>query len=317
MMQHIYILSCETNGGVFHYSFNKGELKFIDKTKLDRPMYAIIRENKLYVILREIDTITHFGGILSYDINENGTLINPTRIESTNGIVPCHLEVVDNNKYVVNYISGNIVKIGDKTIVHTGNSIHLTRQESPHTHFIKNIPGSENLICCDLGIDKVFVYNKNLEKINEVDVEKGSGPRHLVFSDNGKYCFIANELSSTVSVFSYDNNKFKYIKTISCFFDKEIKDSTCAAIRTYSNKVFVSNRGDDSISAFSNNNGILKLESVNSCFGKSPRDFIVIEDFFIVANELSNSVTILDKNFGLHSSLDNIYSPLCICALEM
>ena len=120
MMNHIYILSCENNGGIYHYLFKSGKFQFVEKISLDRPMYAIIRNNKMYVVLREIDEVTHFGGILSFDIKENGSLINPTKIESTNGIIPCHLEVLNNNKYVVNYLSGNIVKMGEKMVTHNG-----------------------------------------------------------------------------------------------------------------------------------------------------------------------------------------------------
>lgn len=60
----------------------------------------------------------HFGGILSFDINVNGNLKNPTEIENTKGIVPCHLEVLEDSKFVVNYLSGNIVKIGEKKRLH-------------------------------------------------------------------------------------------------------------------------------------------------------------------------------------------------------
>ena len=98
---------------LYEILFEKGKFTFLEKTLLDRPMYAIIRNNKMYVILRKIDTKTHFGGILSFDINVNGNLINPTEIENTNGIVPCHLEVLGNNKFVVNYLSGNIVNINE------------------------------------------------------------------------------------------------------------------------------------------------------------------------------------------------------------
>lgn len=80
-MKHIYILSCEKTGGIYHYLFENGKFQFIEKTPLDRPMYAIIRDNKMYAILREIDKKTHFGGILSFDIAENGSIINPINLK--------------------------------------------------------------------------------------------------------------------------------------------------------------------------------------------------------------------------------------------
>ena len=70
MINIFYILSCQKDGGIYRCQFKEGEIKVLDKTPLDRPMYAIIREDKLYVILREIDTVTRFGGIARTFTNE-------------------------------------------------------------------------------------------------------------------------------------------------------------------------------------------------------------------------------------------------------
>jgi len=169
-MKHIYILSCETDGGIYHYLFKNGKFTFSEKTLLDRPMYAIIRNNKMYVILREIDTKTHFGGILSFDIDVNGNLINSGEIENTNGIVPCHLEVMDEDKYVVNYLSGNIVKIGKKMVTHSGKGINPVRQEAPHTHFVSLLPDKKRLACVDLGVDKIYFYDTDLNETGFVKI---------------------------------------------------------------------------------------------------------------------------------------------------
>ena len=75
MMKDIYILSCAEDGGIYRYGFQNGELIFKDKTPLDRPMYAIKRDGKMLVILRETDTQNHFGGFLSFDIAEDGSLV--------------------------------------------------------------------------------------------------------------------------------------------------------------------------------------------------------------------------------------------------
>ena len=54
-MNHIYISSCVPDGGIFHYTFENGVLTQQDFTPLDSPMYTIIRDGKLHVILREAD----------------------------------------------------------------------------------------------------------------------------------------------------------------------------------------------------------------------------------------------------------------------
>lgn len=318
-MEHIYILSCEKDGGIYHYLFNNGKLGLVDKTALDRPMYAIIRDNRLYVILREIDTTTHFGGILSFDIDANGSLVNPTEIESTNGIVPCHLEVVGNDAFVVNYLSGNIVNVGKKVVTHSGKGIHPTRQEAPHTHFVCASPDAEYVMCTDLGLDKVFVYTKDLVKVSETKVSDGYGPRHMIFSSKGNFAFVACELSSTVEMFSYSNGKFSYINSYSCLPDDIAVSSTVAAIRRKGDYIYVSNRGHDSIAVFKLENDSLSLVEIVSCGGIFPRDINIVGDYMFSANELSDNVAVfrIAEN-GALQRLDaelKLPKPLCVASI--
>ena len=133
-MKHLYFCACDKEGGIYHYEKNENGLKFIEKTVLDKPMYLIIRENKAHVILKEIDSETKFGGYHTFEIDSNGCLKNPSEIISTDGIVPCHLEVCEKNAYTVNYVSGSISKIGEKTVTHHGKGPHPTRQTAAHTH---------------------------------------------------------------------------------------------------------------------------------------------------------------------------------------
>lgn len=313
-MKHIYILSCETDGGIYHYLFQEGKFEFVNKTPLDRPMYAIIRDNKMQVVLREIDKATHFGGILSFDIDENGCLINKTETVSTNGIVPCHLEVLGNNKYVVNYLSSNIVKIGEKTITHSGNGPHPTRQEAPHTHFVCSSTDKKHILCTDLGLDTIFIYDTDLNEEFKIKVPDGSGARHLCFSDDGKYLYCVNELSNDVSVFDWNNGK-PILKGTYCAIPDYKCESTAAAIRIKGEYLYISNRGADTISRFKISGDKLELLENTNCGGSGPRDFDVIGDYIICTNENSNNVTVLKIENGkpvLSDENIEIGSPLCV-----
>ena len=317
-MKHIYILSCEKTGGIYHYLFRNGKFQFIEKTPLDRPMYAIIRDNKMYVILREIDIKTHFGGILSFDIAKNGSLINPAEIESTNGIVPCHLEVLGNNKHVVNYLSGNIVKIKEKTVTHNGKGTHPNRQEAPHTHYVCTSPDKKYILCTDLGLDTVFIYDTDLEEKFTVKVPDGSGPRHLCFSENGIYLYCVNELSNDVSVFEWNDGKPILKDTYPALPDFK-GESTAAAIRIKNGYIYISNRGADTISRFRIIGEKLELLENTYCGGRGPRDFNIIDDYIICTNENSNDVTILKLENGLPvltTQKIKIDSPLCVIGGE-
>lgn len=313
-MKHIYILSCEKNGGIYHYLFEYGKFRFVEKTMLDRPMYAIIRNSRMYVILREIDKETNFGGILSFDIDKNGSLINATKIESTNGIVPCHLEVTNNGRYVVNYISGNIVKVGEKTATHSGKGIHPTRQEAPHTHFVCCSPDKKDILCTDLGLDKIFVYDENLNEKYYVRLPDGSGVRHLCFSSDGKYLYCVNELSNDVSVVWWNKGE-PILKGTYSAIPEYTGESTSAAIRINGDYLYVSNRGADTISRFKIIGDRLELLENTDCGGKGPRDFDIIDNYIICTNENSNDVTVLKLENGKPILIDEkieMGHPLCV-----
>jgi len=309
-MKNIYILSCSQNGGIYQYSFEDGRLTFIQKTPLDRPMYAVIRGNKMYVILREIDKITHFGGLLSFDIDENGSLINPTEIESTNGIVPCHLEVTDGEVYVTNYLSGNLVKVGEKSVTHQGKGVHPERQDAPHTHCVVLSPDGQRLFCTDLGVDKIFIYDKQLNEKNVIQIPSGSGPRHLIFLEDGRYLYCVNELSNTVSVIK-DSAVIDTVSTV----PEGVGESYAAAVRIKDNELYVSNRGADTISRFFIKAGKLECVDHTACGGVWPRDFEIVEDYIICTNEKSNSVTVLKSENGKLKLTDEkieMECPLCV-----
>ena len=314
MMKNVYILSCAKNGGICRYSFSAGRLKFIDKTPLDRPMYAIKRGDKMYVILREIDAATNFGGFLSFDIANDGSLENQSQIVSTNGVCPCHLEVIDGNKYVANYLSGNLVKIGDKSVSHSGSGVHPTRQKTPHTHFVCATPDRDYILCTDLGLDTIFIYDRSLNEKGKAQVPLGSGVRHLCFSEDGKHLYAVNELSNDVCVFEYNGGALRLLATNSALPDFK-GESTAAAIRIKGEYLYVSNRGANTISRFKIEGEKLILLENTLCGGKGPRDFDIIDDYIICTNEQSNNISILKLIKGkpeLTDIISGICAPLCI-----
>lgn len=314
MMRHIYFCSCIKDGGIYHYKLENDKLIFCEKIELDCPMYMIIRENRAHVILREIDPITRFGGIMYFDIDDAGRLVNPSEVCSTDGIVPCHLEVTNSGRYAVNYLSGNLTKIGEKTVAHSGCSVHK-RQTEPHTHFIAENGGY--LYCVDLGLDAIICYDENLNEVSRGYVPAGCGARHLAFSDDGKLVYCVNEIVSSVSVFERNDLELKLLGTYNALPEFE-GNNTAAAIRIYKNKLYISNRGADTITEFEIIGSELKLIENHSCFGVGPRDFDIIDDLFFCTNEQSNDVTVLKMINGKLVLVDRIFmdNPLCVAYLK-
>ncbi|MCI3170693.1 lactonase family protein, partial [Klebsiella pneumoniae] len=71
------------------------------------------------------------------------------------------------------------------------------------------------ILTTDFSGDRIlcFSYNERNKKLEDhgiaAHVKPGSGPRHLVFSPNGKYAYLMSELSGKVTVYSYSDGKLK------------------------------------------------------------------------------------------------------------
>lgn len=310
-MNGIYIASCDEKGGIYYLKNNGTKLEVLQKTDIDRPMFLAIEGDKLYAVLRAPFENSDESGLISYDILPDGTLENPSEIIPTGGEVACHLSVLNGNVYAANYVSGSIIKFPDKLIKHSGSGPNLKRQESAHTHFI--YPHDGAVYVCDLGMDKIFVYDKDLELLKTYDVPCGFGARHLAFSDDFMYC--VNELSSTVSVFKKFGNSYDYLADYSAIPDGFNGENTAAAIRICGKYVYVSNRGHDSIACMRMEGEGLVLEKTVPCGGKVPRDINILGDIMFCANQDSDTVTALkitDSDLSLTEDVFEVKTPLCI-----
>lgn len=306
---------CSPDGGLYRCSFSSdGKTEKKEFYPLDRPMYMVREGNKLYTLLMAPFADGN-SGLIVHELDEDNRLVCPGPVVPTEGAEACHLYVRGGDVFCTNYTSGSVCCIGKKLVQHAGRSLHPTRQTAPHTHFVGPTPDGQYLCVTDLGLDSIFLYDEALNAVGCAKVPAGSGVRHLAFSGDGKYCFAANELTSTVSSFAYRDGSLMLLDTVSCLPADFRGQSTCAAIRYANGKIYVSNRGHDSISVLESDHGKLTLRSVHPCFGRSPRDFIVLGDYVVVANERTDSVTVLDKNMDLLCTIGDIPGALCVLAL--
>ena len=183
-------------------------------------------------------------------------------------------------------------KIGDKLSVvhHHGSGIDLLkRQTSPHAHYVGITPDQKYLYSIDLGADKIVMYDFKDGKLEETSlsqaVNPGSGPRHMIFSHDGKYCYLVNEISNSIMVYQYHDGHFTLVQVIHCVPRHFHGFSSAAAIHmTSSGKhIIVSNRGHDSIVLYRVNQETGKITLLYMVHtGKGPRDFNIIDDRYIV-----------------------------------
>ena len=312
----IYILSCETienKGGIYGYDLTKnGELIQIAYFPCDRPMYAVKSEKGLCVLLRQPFESGENSGYFFVDEN----LQNATEIKIAQGVVACHLCVDDGDVYIVNYLSGNIVKNGEIIEQRQGKSVHPIRQSEPHTHFVgETVDG--DLVVCDLGTDTLAIYDKNLRLISESKAPSGYGIRHLVFSKDGKYMYAVNELVPSVSVFEYAKGKAELVNTVKINCKNEKANAAAIRLSDGGKYLYVSLREENAICVFEANGEELTLLQKTYCGGDSPRDFDICEKYLIVCNENSGNVVAYQVANGLvNTKVAQIKTQNALCVVK-
>jgi 6-phosphogluconolactonase len=255
---------------------------------------------------------------------------------------PCHVAVDATGKclLVANYGSGSIAalpihadgSLGEATTIqHTGSSVNTNRQAGPHAHFILPSPDNRFTLDCDLGVDKIFINHLDAPaaKLTPADqpfatVAPGSGPRHLVFSRDGKFVYVINEIGGTITVFSYaaKNAAMTEVQTISTLPKDFTASNTAAEIALHPNGKYLygSNRGHDSIAIFAVNQktGRLTFIEHQSTMGRTPRHFAIDPTgrWLLAEHQVSDSVIVfaIDPKTGRLKPTGqtlSIGSPVC------
>ena len=153
-----------------------------------------------------------------------------------------------------------------------------------------------------------------------LNVIPGSGPRHMIFSYDGRFAYLVNEIANNIMVFKYSEGRFSLIQAIHCIPRHFKGFSSASAIRMTSTgeHLFVSNRGHDSIAMYRVNKESGKISLLYMVHtGKGPRDFHIINDqFLIVGCQSDNQLQVLtfdEDNEKLLISDATIDLPAPVC----
>ncbi len=284
----------------------------------DYPSYMITKNNTLYVAYKNSKRNNEGGGIGSFSIYEDELI--PVTTYCSSGRSYTHLSVSENNRYLfaANYHVGATAsyQLENNQVVYKIGAVHhrglgpdlLKRQTGPHVHCVGVTPDQEFVYAVDLGADKICLYtyvHGILEAAPEgnIDLVPGSGPRHMIFSNCGRFAYLVNEIANSIMVFKYINKRFSLIQVIPCLPHDYDDFSSASAIKLSpsGNHIFISNRGHDSIAVYRVNieNGkiaLLQFVKTNKC----PRDFEIIDDqHLIVANQESDNIELFTFNKDL------------------
>ncbi|MEN0050121.1 MAG: lactonase family protein, partial [Bacteroidota bacterium] len=217
-----------------------------------------------------------------------------------------------------------------QTIQLEGSSVH-PQQTSPLLHSTKASPGNQYIAVADKGTDKIWLFtidegNEQLVPHSQpfVKVQAGAGPRHMVWSENGAFLYVINELDKTINVIQHkaEDQSFASVQSISTLPEGYEETSYCADIHLHPNGQFLygSNRGHNSIAMYSIDaeNGMLTSLGQESTRGEYPRNFNISPNgnLLLVANQNTSNITSYSiQADGKLQFLDldyEIETPVCI-----
>ena len=340
--------------GIYAYHFNpdKGELIPIGLVaKTDNPTFiAIDSTEKFLYAVNELDSFQNqpTGAISVFAIDKKSGQLKLLQQISSLGAAPAHLSVDKSgrNLLVANYNGGNFVVfpigIDGQLAPHTtlkqdsGSSVK-PEQQGPHAHFIQATNNNKFVLTADLGIDKIIInrFNDKTGILTPAGsgfakLEPGSGPRHIAFSPSGKYVYVLNELNSTVTVFSLDDETgVMQSKQVLSTLPENFKGNNSGAEIEVDSKgkfLYVSNRGDNSIGQFSINSddGSLKPVDWISSGGKTPRNFAIdpTGKWLFAANQDSDNIAMfrIDAANGRLKQVSDstrLVAPVCIRLMSL
>jgi len=324
----------DANGdGIYVCSLDSktGEMKLLSTTMTTDPSYLVVNPNGKYVYAANESGGENPGTISAFKIVDDKGSLEFVNNTLSGGDFPCYMSFSADGKYILvaNYGHGRVATVriredGGLSGVadvdyHHGEGPFKQRQEGPHAHFFGMGINDSTAFAIDLGTDMVVHYrlgkDGSIDSLASTSVIAGTGPRHLVFHPEHKWCYVLSEFTNKIEAFKYQDEytPFQVFQVIGTTdYEMPFHTSVASAIKMHPNGkyLYAANRGrptghENSISMFSidQKSGKLTLLGTMDTKGEVPRDFAIdpTGNFIVVANQFSeNAVSFkIDLETGL------------------
>lgn len=308
---------------VYQMDTNTGKLSKITSVKnIVNPSYITVSADGKYIYAASESKIKNAGSVSSFSFDAEKKTLNFLNNQKSGGENPVYVNVHKNGKWLINgnYTDAGISvypilengKIDSLTQIlkFTEGSINPDRQEKSHIHSAVFAPDFNSVFFTDLGADKIRIYPFEnaqkqpliIDKSSFIKTDAGSGPRHLIFSENGEFAYCIEEMAGEISVYRFTEDTFKKVQRIPTHSGKikEGFESSDIHISPDGKFLYATNRGkENNIAIFKiNENGTLESIGYQSTYGKHPRTFAIDETgkFLIVTNVTGNNAVVFKRN---------------------
>ncbi|CAK1236834.1 lactonase family protein [Fructobacillus fructosus] len=285
--------------------------------KIDSPTYlAESKKHIVYAVDRNMEEPDLRGGVATFDFNQTPAELLQEEIET--GTSDAYVAIDEERQLVftANYHMGyvSVYAIQDDGRLRLADRVQSLGDVGPrpqqadgaHPHYA-NLTPDGRLIVCDLGTDRVHVYDISdegkLTAVSELKTTPGFGPRNISFVNETNLGYLVGELASQVSVVRYNpqDGSLTILNTYSTIPSDWTAHNGAAAIKISHDQrfVYITNRGHDSIAVFAIvGDGELSLVERTSSEGEFPRDFnfSADESLLIVANQNSDNMALFERD---------------------
>jgi len=344
---HVYFgTSGDDAKGIYHSAFDResGRLSGPElAAEINSPGFLAIHPDgdKLYAVAG----FPGGPGVAGYRIGGDGAL-TPINTSPTGDGGGAHIAVHPSGKFLLTaqYGGGSVAlfpldedgKLGAATLSkHEGGSrVFQGRQDAPHPHWCGFSPDGRFALVPDLGLDGIVIYRVNAGKLmilrhGFAASVPGGGPRHMRFSPDGRFIYLLNELSLSVTTFAWDAEAgtAKLLATVPTLSEeakaKEAFNSAAEILVHPSGRtVYSSNRGHDTVSVFRADpaTSALELIQLQPVRGAFPRNINLAPGggWLLAAGADSNTVSVhrVDPQTGELTyqtrGVINVPGPICI-----
>ena len=315
--------------GVYLYSFDSqnANATLLSMAPSGNPSFVITNPDQTRVY-----SVNEFNdgrqGVSSF-ILEGNSLRGLNSVTMAGGEDPCNLLFTGETIISSNYTGGSVTAF---SLADDGGIIGLSQNYAPtggtaHMHCAVTSPDGKFVFVTNLGMDCIhrFVRTEGIHPLGNSTAWKNRtrtkfGPRHMVFSQDGKYAYLLCELGDKLVVFKYDDGELTPIQTLTAYKGKG-HGSADIHISPDGRFLYTSHRlREDGIAIFSINQATGKVKKAGyQPTGRHPRNFAITPDgnWLLCACRDDNRIEIysIDKKTGALSPSGKAIeagAPVCV-----
>ncbi len=243
-------------------------------------------------------------------IGNDGKILDTCLFEKPSS---CYVAVKGDNVYTASYHAGTVslLRIKEEKFVFEKTVLIKDKAGCHQVLFHEG-----KILVPSLFLDKVILFDEDLNKTGEICLPEGSGPRHGIFNKDHSKLYLVSELSN--ELFIIDTKDWKITHQIGLLENGEKNTTGTAAVRLSEdeNYLYVSTRGKNVISVISLKDEPKLIQNIG-CGGDHPRDFMLAQGYLLCANRFTDEVVCfkIDENGLLKEESDRIRVPEAVCLI--